>query len=248
MDTYIRKILDDAGFQAANAADAGVDFVMMEMKPPGNAVLRWVGELKRKVSKLKATKGHCVVYMPKGSGKRFVQTLHAVELKSPDLFAHCSFVRSPEDAVSALLARNYFSRALDQSAREDAVVETPDWLGAHPGAPSIRDKGGRLDARLLTKIFPAVTQAQLAALAGVSRQAISDTPTSPKAAPVMEKFERLTPLRTIPQLADDENFNAWWHRKLAPLEGRSPAEVVKAGDLDELVALAERIVTGDTAG
>ncbi len=167
------------------------------------------------------------------------------------------------DTLAELLG--FFDRAADvefavgahQAAftMEEALAKIVAFLRREPPPPSdplgevrsvlaatadLRAESGRLSAARVAKAFD-LPAAEIARLAGKSRQAVSKTDDAESLQAVLRPFERIARLRAA--LADAD-FRAWLHSGNDELGGRTPLQVIQGGGAEVVADLAADLLTG----
>lgn len=153
-----------------------------------------------------------------------------------------------EIAIGTAAAEHAVWEAVAKIAAERGVTarrpESADSLGQIreiiAATRDLRARSGKLAANLVATSF-GFSVAELADLLGKSRQSVSKTPDSDALQPLLRPFERIARLRAI---LDDEDFRSWLHLANAELEGRTPVDVIRAGNASVVADLAEDMLTG----
>lgn len=147
-------------------------------------------------------------------------------------------LESAEDAVREAVAKIVASRDLA------VQQERPDHLGkvkkVIQATEDLRTKSGKLSADKVAPVF-GMSVAQLAALLGRTRQALSKTPDADSLQPLLHSFERVARLRAV--LGTDD-FRRWLHLGSDEFEGRTPLELIRSGKVDVVADLVEDMLTG----
>lgn len=183
-----------------------------------------------------------VVFGNRGAGKA-QQLLSWLKVFSRT--SDVEFARNADEAAFALEGAFAKLRAVADQASPPRIDADP--LGAVKAilaaTADLRGPSGRLSADRVAEAF-GLSLAELAALAGKSRQALSKTPDALSAQPVLRPLERAARLRAV--LEQDE-FRQWLNGSNAELDGRSPIELIRSGRADLVADLAEDILTGQPA-
>ena len=155
------------------------------------------------------------------------------------------FARNADEAAFALEGAFAKLRASADQASPPRIASDP--LGAVKSilaaTADLRGPSGRLSADRVAEIF-GLSLAELAAIAGKSRQALSKTPDSLSAQPALRPLERAARLRAALEPAE---FRQWLNCSNAELDERSPIELIRSGRADRVADLAEDILTGQPA-
>jgi hypothetical protein len=104
----------------------------------------------------------------------------------------------------------------------------------------LRLNSGKLSANKVASVF-GLSVAELAALIGRTRQALSKTPDADSLQPLLQPFERVARLRAV--LSKDD-FPRWLHLANDDFEGRTPLELIRSGKVSVVADLAEDMLTG----
>lgn len=104
----------------------------------------------------------------------------------------------------------------------------------------LRTSSGRLSANRVAGAF-GVSVAELAALLGRNRQAVSKTPDADSLQPLLRPFERIARLRVT--LSNDA-FRKWLHIANDQLGKRTPLELIREGKVKVIAELVEDMLTG----
>ncbi len=132
------------------------------------------------------------------------------------------------------------------ASRERAVqtTERPDHLGklkrVIEATEDLRQNSGKLSANNVASVF-GLSVAELAALIGRTRQALSKTPDANSLHPLLQPFERVARLRAV---LSKEEFRQWLHLANDDLEGRTPLELIRLGKVAVVAELVEDMLTG----
>jgi hypothetical protein len=161
---------------------------------------------------------------------------------------HVEFTNSAAAAVACLLRTPHHStirEAPHHSPKSFVLDQVPgiDTLG-----DDLRDDStGRLDAKKISELF-GITLTSIAKMVGVRRQSLDENPSSEKAQPVLQLFERIARLRADPRLQSSESFKKWFQKSLPMFSGHSAAELFKSGKLDVVAQKVDQLLTGDFGG
>jgi hypothetical protein len=104
----------------------------------------------------------------------------------------------------------------------------------------LRTSSGKLSATNVATAF-GLSVAELAALIGRSRQAVSKTPDADSLQPLLGPFERVARLRAM--LSPDD-FRKWLHLANEHLDNRMPLELIRQGKVGVIAELVEDMLTG----
>jgi len=122
--------------------------------------------------------------------------------------------------------------ALPAERRQSAVPQL------HIGAPDLRAPTGRLDAIKIAKQL-GVPLARLATVAGVSRQALSQTPDSPGIQIALNPIARA--LHVLDRSLHPDDQRKWLRASHADLEGKTPLDTIMSGNADAVARLLENM-------
>lgn len=129
-------------------------------------------------------------------------------------------------------------------ATRDLVAQRTDPLGklkrVIDATADLRVRSGRLSAHGVASVF-GLSVAELAALLGRTRQALSKTPDAPSLQPLLRPFERIARLRTV--LSPDD-FRRWLNLASDELDGQTPLDLIRSGKVAVVAELVEDILTG----
>lgn len=175
-----------------------------------------------------------------------------------------------EGAKQLVTLFDYFSRPFDLEiatgvdAAEDAfrealakIVATGKRVGQASGhkdplghlkrvidaTSDLHASSGKLSATSVAEAF-GLSVAELAAVIGRSRQAVSKTPDSDSVQPLLRPFERVARLRAK---LSTEDFRTWLHLANEQLGKRTPVELIRDGRVAVVADLAEDMLTGSPA-
>jgi hypothetical protein len=109
------------------------------------------------------------------------------------------------------------------------------------------DKTGRLNAKKVGELF-GINIPAIADVVGLSRQALNDNPVSDRAQPLLRVFERLARLRSMPQFKEPADLRKWFKRPLPVFSNQSAEDLFKAGKLEDVASVVDRLLTGDFGG
>jgi hypothetical protein len=148
-------------------------------------------------------------------------------------------IEAGEDAFREAMAKIVATRVLStqKPTRSDYLGKLKRVIEA---TEDLRVKSGKLSADKVASTF-GLSVAELAALIGRTRQAVSKTPDADSLQPLLHSFERVARLRAV--LSDDE-FRKWLHLANDQLEGQTPLELVREGRVKVIADLAEDMLTG----
>ncbi len=152
------------------------------------------------------------------------------------------FARGAEQGAFAL--EEAFAKILADRQQAKANEASGDPLGqvksVVAATADLRGGSGRLSAQKIAEAF-GLSVAELAGLAGRSRQSVSKADEAPSLQPALLPYERIARLRAVLPAAD---FRRWLHLPSVPLDGRSPLDVIRAGEVDSIADLAEDMLSG----
>lgn len=161
---------------------------------------------------------------------------------------HGSWRRHPrgaplsDDAVAAAVAR--VREAAQQPSPAEQMERFAEMLDVP--TPDLRARSGRLDAKQVAAAF-GLSLRQLATALPISSQALSETPDSPKAQPVLHAMARiLAALRVI--LPNETTQRAWLQTPNSRWQNRSPLDVMLAGKGETVARVLEIIRDGGVGG
>jgi len=143
------------------------------------------------------------------------------------------------DAVREAFAKIITTRSLmapetvagDELGRVKRVIEA---------TADLRTSSGRLSANSVAGAF-GLSVAELAALLGRNRQAVSKTPDADSLQPLLRPFERVARLRVT---LSNDTFQKWLHLANDQLGKRTPLELIREGKVEVIADLAEDMLTG----
>jgi hypothetical protein len=151
-------------------------------------------------------------------------------------------VDAAEDAFREALAKIVATRnrAGQASAHQDALAKVKRVIAA---TSDLHASSGKLSATKVAEAF-GLSVADLAALIGRSRQAVSKTPDSDFVQPLLGPFERVARLRAR---LSTEDFRTWLHLTNEQLGKRTPLDLIRDGRVAVVADLAEDMLTGSPA-
>lgn len=161
-----------------------------------------------------------------------------------DRAADVEFARGSQQAAFALdaaFAKIWadVARPTKESRDTDPLAKVKSVLAA---TADLRADSGKLSAPRVAEAF-GLAVAELAELLGRSRQAVSKTPEGEALQPLLAPFERIARLRTVLSKAD---FLRWLNMANEQLDGSSPLEVIRKGQVDAAADLAQDMLSGST--
>jgi len=122
----------------------------------------------------------------------------------------------------------------------ERIARATDWIRVD--APALRDpKSGRLDAARIGAML-GVPVSRLAAVAGVTQQALSARPASPKAQEGLRSIARV--LAALEELLPEAHRQMWLNTPLQRLGGETPLTMILDGRADVLARTLERALEG----
>ncbi len=180
-----------------------------------------------------------VVLGSQGAGKRLILTSW---LKIFSRTSDVEFARGADEAAFALEGAFAKIRAVaDQASPEQTESDPLDKIKAILAATAdLHGPSGRLSADRVAEVF-GISLAELAALAGKSRQTLSKTPDAVSAQTALRPFERTARLRGV---LEGGEFRQWLNASNAQLDDQSPIELIRLGRTELVANLAEDILTG----
>jgi len=125
----------------------------------------------------------------------------------------------------------------NEASRSDVLGTLPGVVAATRG---LRSESGRLDADKIADLF-GMRRVELARLAGVTAEAIRQTPDSPKLQPTLGLLERCARLLVLNP--DKANFRAWLNTQNSELDDQTPLEAIRAGKTEMVADLVEDVLT-----
>ncbi len=127
------------------------------------------------------------------------------------------------------------------------VPVAPDPLASVRGileaTGDLRAASGRLDATRIAEAF-GLSVSELAGLLRRTRQAVSKTPDAESLQPLLQPYERVARLRAV---LTDSDFRSWLNLDNGRLDGKTPLQIVRAGQVDVVAGLTEDLLTGAPA-
>lgn len=104
----------------------------------------------------------------------------------------------------------------------------------------LRTSSGRLSAANIAEAF-SLSIAELAALVGRSRQAVSKTPDADSLQPLLRPFERTARLRATLSMGE---FRQWLHLANDQFDDRTPLDLIRDGKVGVIADLVQDMLTG----
>jgi hypothetical protein len=148
-------------------------------------------------------------------------------------------IEAGEDAFKEAVAKIVATRDLAAPR-----VERADHLGKLKriieATEDLRLDSGKLAASHVASVF-GLSVAELAALFGRTRQALSKTPDADSLQPLLLPFERVARLRAV---LGKEDFRRWLHQANDELEERTPLALIRQGKVAVVADLVEDMLTG----
>jgi len=129
--------------------------------------------------------------------------------------------------------------------RIGGFLEPPDSPIPHPpspfpalriAAPNLRASSGRLDATMIAKRL-GVPLARLAAVVGVSRQALTQTPDSPGIQHALDPIART--LHVLDESLDPDDQQKWLRTSRVNLDRKTPLDAIMNGNANTVAQLLE---------
>lgn len=144
-----------------------------------------------------------------------------------------------EDAFSEAVAKIAATRQLatERTERADHLGEVKKVIDA---TADLRAKSGKLSANQVASVF-GLSVAELAALVGRARQTASKTPEADSLQPLLQPFERVARVRAV---LGQNDFPKWLHLPNDELDGRTPFEAIRQGNVAAVADLVEDMLTG----
>ncbi len=151
---------------------------------------------------------------------------------------------TPQAAPSAAevaAAREAIEGAVDSfPTPAERLARAAEWIRVD--APALRDpKSGRLDAARIAAVL-GVPVSRLAAVAGVTQQALSARPDSPKAQPGLQPLARV--ISALEELIPEAHRQMWLNAPLQRLRGETPLSMILDGRADVLARTLEWALEG----
>lgn len=125
---------------------------------------------------------------------------------------------------------------------EDRAAPLADLLGV--SVPGLRAESGRLDAKRIAAQF-GVSLSQLAKATPVSRQALSETPDSPRAQAALDPFARTW--GALSAVIPADQILKWLNARHERLDGSTPLEALLDGRAERVARLVESVRNGGVA-
>jgi len=151
---------------------------------------------------------------------------------------------TPQSAPAAeevAAAREAIAGAVDSlPTPAERLARAAEWIRVD--APALRNpKSGRLDAARIAAVL-GVPVSPLAVVAGVTQQALSARPDSPKAQAGLQPIARV--IAALEELIPDAHRQMWLNAPLQRLGGETPLSMILAGRADVLARTIERALEG----
>lgn len=146
------------------------------------------------------------------------------------------FAQAGPQAALALVEAQAKIEALRN--RQDPLASLREVIEA---TAKLRAPSGRLSAELVAAEF-GLPLAEIARLAGVTRQAVSKTDDAPSLQPTLERLARVARLRTVLTAKD---FLNWLNRPNVQLDGQTPLATILQGEGEAVAGLAESMLVGN---
>jgi hypothetical protein len=147
---------------------------------------------------------------------------------------------APSDAEVAAARAAIREAVGDLPSPADRVARAAEWIRVD--APSLRDpSSGRLDARRIASVL-GVPVSRLAGAAGVTQQALSARPDSPKAQAGLQPVARV--IAALEEFLPAEHVQMWVNTPLQRLGGETPLAMIAGGRADVLARAIERALDG----
>lgn len=122
----------------------------------------------------------------------------------------------------------------------ERIARAAEWIRVD--APALRDpKSGRLDAARIAAVL-GIPVSRLAAVAGVTQQALSARPASPKAQTGLQLVARV--LAALEEMLPEAHRQMWLNTPLQRLGGETPLAIILDGRADVLARTLERALEG----
>jgi hypothetical protein len=159
--------------------------------------------------------------------------------------ADVQFARGPEQAALAL--EEALAKILIDERQTAPTASISDPIGqvknVIAATSDLRSDSGRLSAQKVATLF-GLSVADLAALIGRKRQAVSKTGDAASLQAALFPFERIARLRTVLSATD---FRRWLNMPNGPLDNRPPLDVIRGGHVGVVADLADDMLTGSPA-
>jgi hypothetical protein len=228
-DVPIVVVLDESNPAALRAArDAGATEYLGAREVANDEAIHWrvwdtVAESRRST------------LLPRGTRRQEVGV--EAELLPP---ARVTPAEAPSDAEVAA-AREAIKGMIDHLPTPlERITRAAEWIRVD--APALRDpKSGRLDAARIAAVL-GVPVSRLAAVAGVTQQALSARPDSPKAQAGLQPIARV--LAALEDLLPQAHRQMWLNTPLQRLGGETPLAMILDGRADVLARTLERAIEG----
>lgn len=149
-------------------------------------------------------------------------------------------VEAPSDAEVAAAREAIKGMIDDLPTPAERLARAAEWIRVD--APALRDaKTGRLDAARIAAVL-GVPVSRLAAVAGVTQQALSARPASPKAQAGLQLIARV--LAAVEEMLPEVHRQMWLNTPLQRLGGETPLAMILGGRADVLARTLERALEG----
>jgi hypothetical protein len=148
-------------------------------------------------------------------------------------------IQAGEDAFNEAVAKIAATRQLaaERPAKAGHLGELKKVIEA---TADLRAASGKLSATNVASVF-GLSLAELAALAGRTRQTASKTPDADSLQPLLQPFERVARVRAV---LGDNDFRKWLHLANDELNDRTPLEAIRHGKVAAVADLVEDMLTG----
>lgn len=146
---------------------------------------------------------------------------------------------SPREVADAVAAVNASVSALPSPA--ERLARAAEWVRVD--APTLRDpESGRFDAKRIAAAL-GISLARLAPAAGVSQQALSAKPDSPRAQAGLQSVARV--LAALDELLPSEQQRMWLNMPRAQFDGATPLALIEQGQAESLARAVQAALEGD---
>jgi hypothetical protein len=187
-----------------------------------------------------------IVFLFQTRGRKTSERVREQELV--ELFTYFTRPFDLEVAQGAEAGEDTFREAVAKIVATRNLVaqraEQPDPLGklkrVIAATYDLRVKSGKLSANNVASVL-GLSVAELATLVGRTRQALSKTPDADSLQVLLQPFERVARLRAV--LSKDD-FRRWLHLVNDELDGQTPLEMIRRGQIAVIAERVEDMLTG----
>jgi hypothetical protein len=184
-----------------------------------------------------------VFFLPYISDDKFLQLLVHLSTGRRS-FPNLELTKDVTSAIERIIqaAKN------DEPGRERAQLVLDAVPGINALGNDLRDGFTiKLDAEKVAELF-GISVPDIARAADVTPQVLSNDPTSDRAQPVLELFERIARLRAHPQFEKPSDLREWFRRPLPIFANHSAEDLFKVGKLELVATKVDEMLTGDFGG